>query len=170
MTKHKYFPTVISGFGVAVIVTAPVFGGIFCCFVLPLGVLAALYVDQRLHNFENPVNGKHAFMFGIFTGIFTAVFRTLFDVLITFIFKTNNFVKLVPELEEFYRQYYFTEATEQTLMYIHSMANTIQETGFSFLYTIIMLFGNVLMMGIVGIAAGFLGMVIINQKYHPTNK
>lgn len=165
MTQKKYFPTVISGFGVAAVVTAPVFGGIFCLFVLPVGAIASLYVYQRLNNFPAPVNGKNAFMFGMLTGVFAAVFRTLFDVLLTFIFKTNNFVELLPELEDFYSQYYFKEAAEQTLSIINSMAVTIQDTGFSLLYTIVMLFGNLIMMTIIGIAAGFLGMVIINKKF-----
>ncbi len=164
MDRKNLFPTLVAGFGAAVLTTVPGIKNFACCLIVPMAVIVALYLDVRINKSILPVTVKTALAFGFFTALFTTIFSTFFDVLITFITHTNDFIEALPQTESMVRQYHLGELLGQTMAVLKQMSNQIKINGFSLLYTFGMLFSNFVIDTIFGLLGGLLGMTFINKR------
>lgn len=164
MNSNKLLPPLVCGFGAAVISTIPGIKSIGCCIVIPAAAWFALILEQRINRAEPPIDAKTALIFGLLTGIFAAFFSTAFDVLITLITHTNDFVESLPQTEIAMRNLNLGNIWDQTFALLKSMSQQIKATGFSVLYTIAILFSNLLIDAVFGVIGGLLGMTIQNKK------
>ncbi len=164
MNRKNLFPTLVAGFGASVLTTVPGIKNFACCLIVPLAVIAALYLDLRVNKAILPVNIKKALIFGFFTALFTTLFSTFFDVLITFITHSNDFIEALPQTESMVRQYHLDYLLNQTMALLKQMASQIKLYGFSLLYTFGILFSNFVIYTIFGLLGGLLGMTFINRR------
>ncbi len=164
MDRRNLFPTLVAGFGAAVLTTVPGIKNFACCLIVPLAVIVALYLDLKINKAILPVTVKTALIFGFFTALFATIFSTFFDVLITFITHSNDFIEALPQTESMVRQYHLGYLLGQTLALLKQMANQIKLDGFSLLYTFGILFSNFVIYTIFGLLGGLLGMTFINRR------
>jgi len=164
MNKKRIMPTLVCGFGAAVLTTIPGVKNFGCCLIVPLAAILALMLDIRVNKTMLPIDIKSVVFFGILTGVFAALFSTFFDVLITFITRTNDFVETLPQTEMMIRQYKLGGLLDETLTILHHMVNQIKTTGFSFFYTFGILSSNLVIDIIFGFLGGLLGMSILNKR------
>jgi len=160
--KNK-LATLICGFGAGVLQITPIIKSFTCCLIIPAAAILALYLDQKATKSIEKLEIKKAVIFGLLTGLFAAVFGSFFELMITFITRTNDIVGSVNQIQEFYNSMnspMFTEAVNMVL----KMSEEIKETGFSTLYTIIILVNNFLVNPIFGLLGGLLGYKLINRS------
>lgn len=164
MTTHKYLPSLVCGFSAAVISTIPGIKSIGCCLIVPAAAWFSLVLNHKINKALPPVTPQDAFFFGILTGVFAAIFSTGFDILITFIMHTNDFVQSLPQTETIVRQWNLGDIWNRTQLLLKKMSADIQSNGFSLLYTIAILFSNLIIDMVFGTIGGLLGMMIQNKK------
>ena len=164
MDRKNLFPTLVAGFGAAVLTTVPGIKNFACCLLLPMAVVVALFLDHKLNKTQLPITLKSAISFGFFTALFATIFSTFFDVLITFITHTNDFIQALPQTEMMVRQYHLETLLEQTMTLLKQMASDIQVSGFSILYTFGIFISNFIINTIFGLLGGILGMTFINKR------
>ncbi|MHB8579653.1 MAG: DUF4199 domain-containing protein [Ignavibacteriaceae bacterium] len=168
METKKILPSLVCGFGAAVLTTVPVLKNIGCCLIVPVAAFLSLFLDNRINKSLPPIDFKKAIAFGILTGIFAAFFSTLFDVLITFISHTNDYIDALPQTESLMNSYKLTGPLfDQTISMLRSMAKQIQTNGFSLLYTFMIFVTNIFIDLIFGIFGGLLGMSFLNKRNQP---
>jgi hypothetical protein len=167
MKINRYSPALVCGFGVGVLTTIPGIKNFSCCLIVPAAAVLSLFFYLKINSFYSRLLTKDALLFGLFTGISAAMFSTFFDVLITFIFKSNEIVSSLPQIEVMLNDLNLGDMTKQTMAMIKQMTIEIQATGFSTLYTIFLLLNNLIGDIIFGIIGGFAGMAILNKKYFP---
>ncbi len=170
MTRNKYFPTLIFGFGAAVLSNVPGLNTFSCCIIIPAAVYMALYVDQRLNHFGYKVIGSNAFAFGILTGVFAALFTSGIDAFITFITKSNPIVYAVPQMREMVGELNLGPVGEASLELIEQMSVEIKQNGFSAIYSSLILITNLIYFSVFGIIGGFVAMAIVNNRYHKNHQ
>lgn len=164
MKSNQYLPPLVCGFAAAVISTIPGIRTVGCCIVIPAAAWFALILEQRINKAEPPISSKTALIFGLITGILAALFSTAFDVLITLVTHTNDFVESLPQTEVAMRNLNLGDIWEQTFTLLKNMSAQIQANGFSILYTVAILFSNLLIDAVFGILGGLLGRMIQNKK------
>ena len=164
MISNKFLPPLVCGFGAAVISTIPGVKSLGCCVVIPAAAWFAIVLDQRINKSVPPVETKEAIIFGLLTGLFAALFATFFDIIITLFTHTNDFVEGLPQTEAAMRNFNLGEVWDQTYTLLKGMSAQIKANGFSVLYTVAILFSNLIIDSIFGIIGGLLGMVIQNKK------
>ncbi len=164
MDKKKVLPSLVCGFGAAVLSTVPGIKSLGCCLIIPLAAVLALYLDIRINKSDLPVTFKTAAAFGVLTGIFAAFFATFFDVLITYIAHTNDFVDALPQTEAMIRQYKLGAILDQTMQLLKMMSEQIKNNGFSAMYTFGIFVSNMFINTIFGFLGGMIGMSFINKR------
>jgi len=165
MKQTKILPALVCGFGAAVITTFPgLKGPVTCCLFVPLAAVLSLIVHQKMNQAEAPFKTGTAIFFGFFTGLFIALFSTFFDTIITLITHTNEFVESLPQTESMMKELNFGQIYKEVVGVLKSMANEIRNTGFSFMYTLIMFFSNIVIDSVSGIIGGLLGLLIVNRN------
>lgn len=164
MSNKTYLPSLVAGFGAAVLTTVPGVREFGCCLIVPLAVLNALLLYKKTINNDTSISVNTGLLIGFLTGLFAAMFSTFFDVLITLFTRTNDFVQTLPQTTEVLESFNFGEAAKQTLELMNGMARQITSTGFSLLYTIFILVSNLIVDSIFGLLGGLLGRIIINRK------
>lgn len=164
MDRKSLFPSLVAGFGAAVLTTVPGIKNFACCLLVPLAAVTALFLDHKLNKTRLPITLKSALFFGFFTALFATVFSTFFDVLITFITHTNDFIQALPQTESMVKQYHLDALLEQTMELLKQMARDIQSSGFSPLYTFGIFFSNFIINSIFGLMGGILGMTFLNRR------
>ena len=97
MSSKKYFPSLVCGFGAAVLTTVPGIKSFGFCLLVPAAAVLSLFLHQKVTGTNTDIDSGTAITFGILTGLFAAVFATFFDVLITFFTHTNDFVQTLPQ-------------------------------------------------------------------------
>ncbi|MDR3666027.1 MAG: hypothetical protein P4L35_04190 [Ignavibacteriaceae bacterium] len=165
--KNKYLPSLVTGFGAAVLLSIPLVKNVGCCVVIPFAAIYALSLDVKLNKAQLPIKGKEAFLFGLMTGLWAAIFSALFETLITFIAHSNDFVLELPTLELFLKNQapdYLKPFVEPAIPIYRSIANDIKTSGFSPLYTFAVLFINIIVDIIFGVIGGFIGMNYLNKR------
>lgn len=161
MSNKFYLPSLLAGFGAAVIAIIP---GIKVCIVIPLAVfIAQLLFRKALNNDQNLTMSK-GLLIGFLTGVFAAFFATLFDVLVTLFTHTNDFVESLPQMLRIFDKLNLGEAVKPTIDLMNTMANQITTSGFSLLYTMSFLFGNLMVDSVFGLLGGILGRLIVNRR------
>ncbi|MBV6513476.1 MAG: hypothetical protein FMNOHCHN_03010 [Ignavibacteriaceae bacterium] len=138
---HKFFtPALVVGFGLAALLSVSIMQMFFILIVPAAGFLASRF-EFRLH----PEKGERPFLSsirtGIAAGIYAAFFMTIIEVIVTMIFKTNNFVALMPEAMKIIKELGLPEA-DQSVSLLNSLIDDIQRDGFSGLYTFIYFISN----------------------------
>ena len=165
--KNKYLPSLVTGFGAAVLVSIPLLKHVGCCVIIPFAAVYALILDVKLNKAELPIRGKEAVLFGLLTGLWAAVFSALFETLITLFTHNNEFVQELPGIENVLRNQVpvsFRPMMEQAIVIYRSMATEIKTTGFSAIYTFAILSTNIVVDIIFGIIGGFIGMNYLNKR------
>ncbi len=164
MNQNKILPPLVCGFGAAVLTTVPGIKNIGCCLIVPLAAVLSIYLDHKINKTDLPINAKSAIWFGIITGLFATLFSTFFDLLMTYIFHSNDFVQALPQTEMVIRHYKLNALLDQTMTILRQMSNDITNYGFSTFYAFGMLFSNLLVNTIFGLLGGLLGMTFINKR------
>jgi hypothetical protein len=165
--KNKYLPSLVTGFGAAVLVSIPLVKHVGCCVIVPFAAVYALILDVKLNKAELPIKGKEAVLFGLMTGLWAAVFSALFETIITMFAHSNDFVQQLPDVEHVLRNQLpisFRPMMEQAIVIYRSMAQDIKTTGYSSIYTFAILFTNIIVDVIFGIIGGFVGMNYLNKR------
>jgi len=165
--KNKYLPSLVTGFGAAVLVSLPLIKHVGCCVVVPFAAVYALILDVKLNKAELPIRGSEAFLSGLLTGLWAAFFSALFETFITFFTHSNDFIQELPGVENVLRNQVpaaFRPFIEQAIMIYRSMATEIKTTGFSPIYTFSILATNMIVDMIFGVIGGFIGMNFLNKR------
>jgi hypothetical protein len=165
--KNKYLPSLVTGFGAAVLVSIPLVKNVGCCVIVPFAAVYALILDVKLNKAELPIKGKEAVLFGLMTGLWAAVFSALFETIITMFAHSNDFVQELPNIENVFRNQLpvsFRPMMDQAIVIYKSMAAEIKATGYSAIYTFAILFTNIFVDVIFGIIGGFIGMNYLNKR------
>ena len=168
--KNKYLPSLVTGFGAAVLISIPFIKHVGCCVIIPIAAVYALILDVKLNKAKLPIMGSEAFLFGLLTGLWAAFFSALFETIITFVTHTNEFVQGLPGIENILRNQVpasFKPFIEQAILIYRSMAKDIKTTGFSYIYTFSILATNIFVDIIFGIIGGFIGMNYLNKRNKP---
>lgn len=160
--KNK-LATLICGFGAGVLQITPIIKSFTCCLIIPAAAVLALYLDQKATKSIEKLEIKKAVIFGLLTGLFAAVFGSFFELMITFITRTNDIVNSINQIQEFYNSMNNPMLTDAVNL-ILKISEEIQATGFSVLYTIIILVNNFLVNPIFGLLGGLLGYKLINRS------
>jgi len=163
--KNKLSPAVVCGFGAAVLSTVPGIKTFGCCILLPAATVLSLYFYLRITGFSQRITTKTALLMGFITGITSAFFALLFEVLSTYIFRSNDFVVTLPQVEIALNTYDLGAIGKETIAILRQMGKEITMYGFSSTYTFFLLFNNVIVDTIFGIIGGLIGLSIFNKKY-----
>ena len=164
MNSNKYLPILVCSFGAAVLTTVPFIKAFSYFLIIPAASFAALYLNLRVNNVSLPIAIKSAIVYGFLTGFVVALFSSAFDVLITFITHSNDFVATLPQTESAMRSLNLGSLLDQTMGLLNKMSSEIVTNGFSLLYTIAIIFSNIIFDSIFGIIGGIIGRLIINKK------
>lgn len=164
MSSKLYLPSLVAGFGAAVLTTVPGVKAVGCCIVVPLAVFTALLLLRKTISDNQNLSVKTSLSIGLLTGLFAALFSTFFEFIITLFTHSNDFVQTLPQTVQVLDDLKLGEAAKQTVSLMNSMANQITSTGFSLLYTVFVLFSNLIVDSIFGMVGGLLGRVIVNRR------
>ena len=164
MSSKTYLPSLVTGFGAAVLTTVPGVREFGCCLIVPIGVLTALLLYKKSLNQDTIISVNTGLLIGFLTGLFAALFSTFFDVIITLFTRTNDFVETLPQTTEVLESFKFGEAAKQTIDLMNGMAQQITSTGFSLLYTMFILISNLIVDSVFGLLGGLLGRIIVNRR------
>ncbi len=164
MSSKYYLPSLVTGFGAAVLTTVPGVKEFGCCLIVPLAVFTALLLFRKTLNGDKNLTVKTSLIIGLITGIFAALFTTFFDIIITLFTHSNDFVQSLPQTIQVLDELKLGEAARQTIDLMNGMANQITATGFSLLYTIFILFSNLIIDSVFGLLGGMLGRIIVNRR------
>lgn len=160
----KYLSTFVSGFGAGVLSVVPLMKNFSCCLVIPAASYFSLRLYQRAENNFEKIEASKALTYGALTGMFAAFFGTSFDLLITFIFHTNDFVYGIPSVEKILTEYAKIPEFRQAMSLLKQMSQNIQQFGFSSGYALFIFLNNLLVYPLFGIVGGLLGMHFINRR------
>ena len=161
MNNKKYFPSIITGFGAAVISTVPGLKSLMCCLLVPGAAFLAIYLYNKTMGDNQPIKLNKALSYGLITGLVAAFFTTFFDLLITFLTHSNELVTGLSQTEEIVNQYKLGP------LFMKEMVKEIKSTGFSPLYAVFITIGNFLVLSIFGMLGGLVGMAILNKRNRP---
>jgi hypothetical protein len=162
--NKKYLPALVCGFGASVLTTIPGLESIACCLLVPIASIISVRLYNKANNEMVKLNTGTGVMLGLLTGLFAAGFASVFEVIITYIAKTNDLVAGYPQAEKVIRDLNLGDAAKESLELLNKMISEIQTKGFSFLYTVIIAFSNLLTYSIFGILGGVIGTALINRK------
>jgi uncharacterized membrane protein len=164
MNRNKLLPSLVCGFGAAVLTTVPGVKNFACCLIVPVAAIISINLDHKINRSEFPIKAGQAILFGVLTGIFAALFSTFFDLLTTYLTHTNDFIEALPQTEDYIRQYKLETLLSQTMIIFKQMSNDITSYGFSFFYAFAMLMSNLFVDVIFGMIGGLVGMSFFNKR------
>lgn len=133
-------PAVVVGFGLAAVLSISFMQMFFIILVPAAGYLASKF-EFRLHPEKGERPYLSAMKTGIAAGLFAAFFMTIIEVVLTLLFKTNNFVTMMPEAMKIIRELGLPEA-DQSVSILNSLIDDIRQDGFSAIYTFIYFMSN----------------------------
>jgi len=162
--KTKYLPALVCGFGAAVLTTIPGLESFACCLLVPIASLISVRLYYKANHEMAKLSTSSGVILGLLTGLFAAGFASIFEILLTYITKTNDLVVGYPQAEKVIRNLNLGNATKESLEMLRKMISEIQTQGFSFLYTIIITFSNVLTYSIFGMLGGVIGTALLNRR------
>jgi len=161
----KYISPIVCGFAAGVLQVVPIIKSFTCCLIIPGAAFVSLWLDQKASKSTSKITMKRAFGFGLLTGLTAALFGTIFEVFVTFITRQNDVIIAFPELQRLMESFPLgPEVKSQVMGIFQTIRKELMETGFSWLYTISILFNNVLVNSVFGIVGGLIGAQILNSK------
>lgn len=164
MNFKKYLPTLVCGFGAAVLSTVPGIKNFSCCIIVPGAAAISILLDKKINNSNEKILLGKSLGFGFLTGLFATLFITTFEMLITYFTKSNEFIQNLPQLELTMRQWNLGQMVDESLKLIKGVSKEIQKSGFSFIYLLMILSSNFITNSIFGMIGGALGMSLANRK------
>jgi len=167
MDFKKYLPSIVTGFGAAVLSTIPGIKSLSCCLLVPAAAFLSLHLYNKSTGDSSPIQLNKALSYGLITGLVAAAFITLFDLLITYLTHSNDLVSGLPQTEEIISDFSIGPLMDESVKLIKQMATDIQETGFSALYAVMITISNFFILSIFGMLGGLLGMSVLNKKNRP---
>jgi len=167
MNNKKYMPSIITGFGAAVISTIPELKSFVCCLIVPGAAFLALFLYNKTMGDNQPIKLNRAISYGLITGLVAAFFASFFDLLITFLTHSNELVTSLPQSEELLKQFKLGTLMDASIKLLREMVKEIKSTGFSSLYAVMITISNFLILSIFGMLGGLAGMAILNKRNRP---
>ena len=104
MIFKKYLPTLVCGFGAAVLSTVPGIKNFSCCLIVPAAAAISILLDKKINNSNEKVLVGKSLGFGFLTGLFATLFITTFEMLLTYFTKSNDYIQSLPQTEIVMRQ------------------------------------------------------------------
>jgi len=167
MSYNKYLPSILTGFGAAVLSTIPGIKNLNCCLIIPAAAFLAIFLHSKATGNNSPIKLNKALSYGLITGLIAAFFSSLFDIIITFITHSNDLVVGLAQTEEMMQELKLGKLIDASLEIMHKMVAEIKETGFSPLYMVMITISNFFIFSIFGMLGGLLGMAALNKKNRP---
>ncbi len=167
MDYKKYFPSIVTGFGAAVLSTIPGLKDLSCCLIVPVAAFLAIYLYDKSMGDQSPIKLNRALSYGLTTGLVAALFTIMFDLLITFITHSNDLVLGLSQTEDMMRQLNMGTLMDASMNLMEEMVNDIEQNGFSALYIVMISISNFFILSIFGMIGGLIGMAILNKRNHP---
>ncbi len=164
MILKKYLPTLVCGFGAAVLSTVPGIKNFSCCLIVPAAAAISILLDKKIKSSNEKVLVGKSLGFGFLTGLFATLFITTFEMLLTYFTKSNDFIQSLPQTEIVMRQWDLGPMIDESLRLIKSVSKDIQKNGFSIIYLLMILSSNFIINSIFGMIGGALGMSLANRK------
>jgi hypothetical protein len=164
MLFKKYLPTLVCGFGAAVLSTVPGIKNFSCCLIVPAAAAISILLDKKINNSNAKVLVGKSLGFGFLTGLFATLFITTFEMLLTYFTKSNDFIQSLPQTEIIMHQWNLGPMVDESLKLIKGVAKDINKNGFSFIYLLMILSSNFIINSIFGMIGGALGMSLTNRK------
>ncbi len=167
MNYNKYLPSIVTGFGAAVLSTIPGIKNLNCCLIIPAAAFLSLYLYHKSTGNDPPIKLNKALSYGLITGLIAALFSSLFDILITFIIHSNDLVVGLEQTEEMMHELKLGALMDASMEIMRTMVKEIEATGFSALYTVMITISNFFIFSIFGMLGGLLGMAVLNKRKRP---
>jgi hypothetical protein len=167
MNYNKYLPSIVTGFGAAVLSTIPGIKNLNCCLIIPAAAFLSIYLYNKSTGNNSPIKLNKALSYGLITGLIAALFSSLFDILITFITHSNDLVAGLEQTEDMMRELNLGSLMDASMEIMSTMVKEIKATGFSALYTVMILISNFFIFSIFGMLGGLLGMAVLNKRNRP---
>ena len=167
MNYNKYLPSIITGFGAAVLSTIPGIKNLNCCLIIPAAAFLSLYLYNKSTGNDSPIKLNKALSYGLITGLIAALFSSLFDILITFITHSNDLVVGLEQTEEMMQELNLGALMDASMEIMRTMVKEIEATGFSALYTVMITISNFFIFSIFGMLVGLLVMAVLNKRNRP---
>lgn len=164
MNTKKYLPTLVCGFGAAVLATIPGIKNFSCCLLVPGAAVFAILLDKKITNSKEKVNIGKGIGYGFLTGLAATLFITLFEMLVTYFTRTNEFVENLPQSEIIIRQWNLGPIFNDSLKLLRGITKEIEKSGFSFLYLFLIFSSNFVINSIFGMLGGILGSNLANRN------
>lgn len=162
----KFLPSLVSGFGAGVLSVVPIIKTFACCLIIPAAATLSILLYQRAENVDEKIETGKAIFLGVFTGIFAALFATTFEVVITLFTKQNDLIAAFGNMQQMINSFPLDDQLKQEVIDLINMVVTeLKTTGFSVIYSFTLLFNNLVINSIFGLAGGVIGLQIINAKY-----
>jgi len=167
MDYNKYLPSIVTGFGAAVLSTIPGIKNLNCCLIIPAAAFLSIYLYNKSTGNDSPIKLNKALSYGLITGLIAALFSSLFDILITYITNSNDLVVGLEQTEEMMRELKLGALMDASLEIMRTMVKEIESTGFSALYTVMITISNFFIFSFFGMLGGLLGMAVLNKRNRP---
>lgn len=167
MNYNKYLPSIITGFGAAVLSTVPGIKNVNCCLIVPVAAFLSLYLYNKSTGNDSPIKLNKAISYGLITGLTAAFFSSLFDILITFITHSNDLVLGLEQTEDMMHELNIGALMDASIEIMRTMVKEIEEKGFSALYIVMITISNFFIFSIFGMLGGLLGMAVLNKRNRP---
>ena len=167
MNYNKYLPSIVTGFGAAVLSTIPGIKNLNCCLIIPAAAFLSIYLYNKSTGNDSPIKLNKALSYGLITGLIAALFSSLFDILITFITHSNDLVVGLEQTEEMMQELKLGTLIDASMEIMRNMVKEIEATGFSALYTVMITISNFFIFSIFGMLGGLLGMAVLNKRNRP---
>jgi len=162
----KFLPSFVSGFGAGVLSVVPVIKTFACCLIIPAAATLSILLYQRAENINEKIDTGKAIFLGVFTGLFAALFATTFEIFITLFTKQNDLIAAFGNMQSMINSFPLDDHLKQEVIDLINMVVTeLKTTGFSVIYSFTLLFNNLVINSIFGLAGGVIGLQIINAKY-----
>jgi hypothetical protein len=167
MDYNKYLPSIVTGFGAAVLSTIPGIKNLNCCLIIPAAAFLSIYLYNKSTGNDSPIKLNKALSYGLITGLIAALFSSLFDILITYITHSNDLVVGLEQTEEMMQELKLGSLIDASMEIMRTMVKEIEGTGFSALYTVMITISNFFIFSIFGMLGGLLGMAVLNKRNRP---
>jgi hypothetical protein len=167
MNYNKYLPSIVTGFGAAVLSTIPGIKNLNCCLIIPAAAFLSIYLYSKSTGNDSPIKLNKALSYGLITGLIAAMFSSLFDILITYITHSNDLVLGLEQTEEMMQNLQLGKLIDASLEIMRTMVSEIKAKGFSALYTVMITISNFFIFSIFGMLGGLLGMAVLNKRNRP---
>ena len=167
MDIKKYLPSIVTGFGAAVLSTIPGIKSLSCCLLVPAAAYLSLHLYNKSTGDRSAIQLNKALSYGLITGLVAATFITLFELLITYLTHSNDLVSNLQQTEEIVSDFNIGPLMDESIKLMKKMATDIEATGFSALYAVMITISNFFILSIFGMLGGLLGMSVLNKKNRP---